>query len=112
MCQAWWGTLGVYPHYHHDFEHLAWVLERGTDDSPPAPLPPPFLPPDFPSLCFGTDRLQCHMRGQDSPSVARVLQRQDAPEKHVVNVVKIIIKMMRRMTWASIYERPKSSVKS
>lgn len=114
MCHAWWGTLGVYFHYHGDCEHLTWVLERSTDASPPVPVPPPFPTSQLPESLFWprSIAMPCHIWGQDKPSFAQALQRNSAPEKHIVNVVKIIIKMMRRMTWASIHEWPKSNVKS
>lgn len=38
MCQAWWGTLGVYSQHQCDPEYLAWVLEGSADDSLPVPF--------------------------------------------------------------------------
>lgn len=72
------------------------------------------LPPNSQSLCFGPDQLQYHatFEVKTNPALLRLCNVTVPPEKHIVNVVKIIIKMMRRMTWVSIHEWPKSNVKS
>lgn len=113
MCHAWWGTLGVYSYYHGDCEHLTWVLDHGTEDSPPVPIPPPFPTSQLPESLFWPRPIGMpHLRSRQTQLWSRFCNVKVPPEKHVVNVVKIIIKMMRRMTWASIHEWPKSSVKS